>query len=542
MLKINQVKCHITHTEEQLKQAICKKCRCKPDQLKYFKILKRSVDARKKPELFFQYTVLAEFLDEKFILSHSDPKDILKAEPESYVFKIAGNISMKPADRPVIIGAGPAGLFCAYELAQNGYKPLILERGADVDQRTKIVEEFWSGKPLNPVTNVQFGEGGAGTFSDGKLNTLVKDPNGRNRHVLETFVKFGGPEEILYDQKPHLGTDILKDIVKKMRLAIQEAGGEFRFQTQVTDFLIQNDQLYGLILNQEEELPCSIAALAIGHSARDTYQKLEERLIRMEAKAFAVGYRVIHPQEFINQSQYGHTDVPQLGAAPYKLTATSENGRGVYSFCMCPGGYVVNASSAPGETAVNGMSYSGRNGSCANSAIVVAVSPSDYPGEGPLSGIQFQKELEKKAYLAGNGSVPVEKYGLFRKELEKRGMIQESVRKRYDVIAPFQPDIRGGYQESDLTEILPPVLLRSFSEGMERFDRMIQGFASEETWLCGVESRTSSPVRIVRDESMQASVKGLYPCGEGAGYAGGITSAAMDGIKIAEMIASKFRP
>lgn len=563
MIKINQVKCHISHTSEQFQDAICRKCGCRTDQIKSIQILKRSIDARKKPELFYLYTVLVSMYQESKILKkNATNRDVEKVNEKTYFFPVKQ--IQKSSNRPVIIGAGPAGLFCAYELAMAGFSPLVLERGMCVEKRIKEVENFWNTGALHVESNVQFGEGGAGTFSDGKLNTLVKDISGRNRHVLETFVQFGADEKILYEQKPHLGTDALGQIIQNMRKAIISAGGEFRFESMVTDFQIEEydesdsaegkkkiTRLKALEINHKEVIPCQMVILAVGHSARETFYNLYEKKLQMEAKPFAVGYRVIHPQSFINKTQYGREKVEELGAAPYKVTAKAMDGRGVYSFCMCPGGYVVNASSELGHTAVNGMSYSKRDSACANSAIIVGVSPEDYESDSfysfmhcnenspipdALKGIAFQRELEKRAFDAASGKVPIEKYGNFKKDLQKSGMILEELPMENSIL-PFSPDIKGKYTETNVTSIMPFVLQKAFVEGMEQINRHLPGFASDEVWICGIESRTSSPIRIIRDDMMQASIGGIYPCGEGAGYAGGITSAAMDGIKVAEKIA-----
>lgn len=539
MLRINQIVCPVAWEKEQIFQALCRKLKCRESDILSWKIVKRSIDARKKPDLFFSYTFLAACRDEKRLLkSLKNDRDIAAEDTVTFHFQVTGQ--KKLALRPVIVGTGPAGLFCGLELARAGFRPILLERGRDVDQRSADVEAFWETGSLRPNSNVQFGEGGAGTFSDGKLNTLVKDKYGRNTRVLETFVEFGAKESILYDAKPHLGTDVLRDIVRGMREEIISLGGEVRFESQMTDIRIsEENRLSAVEINGSEWLETKVVVPAIGHSARDTVAMLYGKGLAMEAKPFAVGFRVQHPQCFINKSQYGREEVLELGAAPYKLTAKAKDGRGVYTFCMCPGGYVVNASSEAGHLAVNGMSYSGRDGKCANSAVIVAVSPKDYNGsDAPLAGVAFQRELECRAYQAGGGEIPIQKYGDFREALAAQGIMEKG--NLQNDIAPFTPALKGEYRETDITAIMPTVLNRAFAEGMEEMGRKIRGFASKEVWLAGIESRTSSPVRICRDERMQSNIRGIYPCGEGAGYAGGITSAAMDGIKAAQEIAAEY--
>lgn len=549
MLRVNQITCPIDHTETQLFSALCRKLKCRESDILSWKILKRSLDARKKPRLFFSYILLAECREEEKLLKRlKKDKDLAKEDSQQFRFQVTGKIPLRK--RPVIIGTGPAGLFCGLELAKAGFCPILLERGKDVERRTADVEAFWKGGTFSENSNVQFGEGGAGTFSDGKLNTLVKDKSGRNTHVLETFVRFGAKENILYDQKPHLGTDVLKKIVKGMREEIVSLGGEVYFERTVTNIethIAENDRKIAKIeINGNEWLETEVLVPAIGHSARDTFFLFYDKGLKMEAKPFAVGFRVQHPQDFINRAQYGEQGkaaLSVLGAASYKLTAKAADGRGVYTFCMCPGGYVVNASSEKGHLAVNGMSYSGRDGECANSAVIVSVEPKDFVGmedSHPLAGIYFQRELERKAYEAAAGKIPVQKYGDFCEMLLKNGIIKEPVHR--NAIRPFLPAVKGLYEEADLTGIMPPVLCRAFWDGMEQMDGKIHGFASDEVWLCGIESRTSSPVRICRDETGQSNIRGIYPCGEGAGYAGGITSAAMDGIKTAQEIAKIYRP
>ncbi|GFI21701.1 hypothetical protein IMSAGC011_00474 [Lachnospiraceae bacterium] len=496
-------------------------------------ILKHSIDARKKPQLFQVYTVGVTLRNKKLqekVIKYCKDKSVVPYIQNPYIFPSTGKTKL--SFRPVVIGTGPAGLFCGYMLAKYGYQPILLERGFDVDTRTKDVEAYWSGGSLNPDSNVQFGEGGAGTFSDGKLNTLVKDKHGRNKEVLRIFVQFGAPEHILYESKPHIGTDVLGQVVINLRNAIIACGGEVRFGTKMTGFQVKEGTLCAVEVNNSEWIQTTQAVLAIGHSARDTFIYLDKIHVPMEAKAFAVGMRVEHSQCIINESMYGKEQGNQLPAAPYKLTAQTSTGRGVYSFCMCPGGFVVNASSELGQIAVNGMSYADRDGEHANSAIIVQVTPKDYGANGPLAGIAFQRQLEKKAYLLGSGKVPVQYYEDYVKNVSS-----ENIKNRE------KPCMKGAYQLTNLRGLLPTDCEVAFLEGMEQFDKIIPGFAGKETILSGIESRTSSPVRIHRDETLQSpAIRGLYPCGEGAGYAGGITSAAMDGILIAEKIAQEFCP
>jgi hypothetical protein len=410
-----------------------------------------------------------------------------------------------------------------------------------VQQRHEDVERFWREDVLDPSSNVQFGEGGAGTFSDGKLNTLIKDKFGRNREVLRIFVETGAPESILYDAKPHVGTDILMDVVSHMREQIIDWGGQFRFETQVTDLIMEQGNVKGVVLDEgREQLSSDVVVLAIGHSARDTFQMLSDRQVPMEAKAFAVGLRMEHPRKMIDRLQYGLEEHPLLPTASYKVTAQTSEGRGVYSFCMCPGGYVVNASSEEGRLAVNGMSYSKRDGANSNSAMIVTVTPDDFGEEkGPLSGVAFQRSLEERAYQIGQGAVPVERYGDFRQAVTGTPAQESEIEKRYP---DFRPAIKGAFRFSPVHDILPDVINRALVEGIDLIGQNVKGFDDSGAYLSGVESRTSSPVRIMRDETGQSGVRGLYPCGEGAGYAGGITSAAMDGILIAEKIAAVFMP
>lgn len=537
MLRVNQVKVRIPHGDGQLRRKTAEILRVSVGELGELRLVRQSVDARKKPELFYIYTVDVAVKNEERVLARLRDREsrVGRTPKEEYRFPAPG---LKKLNAPIVIaGMGPAGLFCGYFLALHGYRPILLERGSCVEKRRKDVEEFWETGLLKPDSNVQFGEGGAGTFSDGKLNTLVKDKDGRNGVVLETFVKFGAKESIRYEAKPHIGTDVLSRVVSNMREEIIRLGGRVRFESQVTELLTEDGQVSGVRINGEEILPCGQLVLAIGHSARDTFEMLYEKKLPMEAKAFAVGFRVEHPQRMINESQYGTACPEETGAASYKVTARAGNGRAVYSFCMCPGGYVVNASSEEGHTAVNGMSYSGRNGSRANSAIIVSVTPEDFGSEHPLAGISFQRELERRAWEAGQGKIPVQCYGAFREEVKGEHFGAET-----EPQLPLLPACKGQYTCASLSRILPQECNEAFLDGMEAFGKQIQGFDRPDTLLLGVESRTSSPVRILRDESLQSAVRGLYPCGEGAGYAGGITSAAMDGIRVAEQIAAQFMP
>jgi uncharacterized FAD-dependent dehydrogenase len=560
MIRINQIKilCDVNKAKEpgELRKLLLKKAakllRVSEGDISKLHLIRHSIDARKKPEIYDIYMVdieLAHGNDESVVKKCRD-KNVSVHKPLVYDFKsqVCKYLEEERTDlgnkdkKIIVIGAGPAGLFCAYMLAENGYKPIVLERGADVDKRIKLVNDFWNGGKLDPCTNVQFGEGGAGTFSDGKLNTLVKDKDGRGRKALEIFVKHGAKDNILYEAKPHIGTDILCGVVKGMREHIIELGGEVLFESQVTDFVVDESGRLIKVVAAGKEYPCDAAVLAIGHSARDTFYTLKERKVEMQKKPFAVGFRVEHPQKLINLSQYGIEDPKGLPAAPYKLVAEASDKRGVYSFCMCPGGYVVNASSEEGRLAVNGMSYNARDSRNANSAIIITISPEDFGGEDVLSGVEFQRKLEEKAYKVGNGSIPVEYYCDFKENVVKKNNLNILLEeKKENTTDRNLPVMKGSYVFSDVHDILPDDLNVAFVEGMEKFGRMIKGYNNGDALVSGVESRTSSPVRIVRDFSGESvNIKGLYPCGEGAGYAGGIMSAAMDGIQTAEHIVANL--
>ena len=526
MIRITQLKLSINHTEEQLHKKIARTLKC-PEGSFTYEIVRQSLDARHKEDKKFVYTVDVTAANEKQILKRVHNNNIMLIEKKEYHFPSPGTEEL--SHPPVIVGSGPAGLFCAWYLARAGYRPLVLERGEEAVKRKETVDHFWKNGILNPDSNVQFGEGGAGTFSDGKLNTLVKDPNGRNHEVLKRFVEAGAPYEIIYQQKPHLGTDVLIGIVETLRHQIEKMGGSFRFETKMTDLIMEKGKLKAVEVDHKERIPAEVCVLAPGHSARDTFEMLNRRGIYMEPKSFAVGVRMEHPQSMINMDLYGEEENEALGAASYKVTHTCKNGRGVYSFCMCPGGYVVNASSEPGRLAVNGMSYQARDSKNANSALIVTVSPSDFPNETALGGIAFQRELEQKAWELGEGRIPVQLFGDFKKNQASTSL------------GEIVPQMKGEFVLSNIRSVLPEAIGDSIEEGVHAFGRKLKGFDREDALLSGIESRTSSPVRIVRSREGLSNIEGIYPCGEGAGYAGGITSAAMDGIKTAEFICEKFR-
>ena len=548
MIRISQLKLPVDHTSDALEKKICQQLKIKKEELSSWKIVRRALDARKKPDLKFVYVVDVDTPKERKILHRMqkvNDKNIMLTNKTEYQFPTGGTEKLKQP--PVVIGSGPAGLFCAWALAKAGLRPVVYERGEKASERKKTVDQYWKDGILDPNSNVQFGEGGAGTFSDGKLNTLVKDPVGRHRKVLEIFVQGGAPDHILYEQKPHLGTDQLIGIVTSLREQIEQMGGRFCFTKQVTDLDICDGKICRIQLNRNEWIETQVCIAAVGHSARDTFSMLKRHGIYMEAKSFAVGVRIEHPQKMINLSQYGQPKVKELGAASYKLTHQLENGRGIYSFCMCPGGYVVDASSEKGYLAVNGMSYQARDSRNANSAMIVTVSPQDYVTYGmeylqrmgedalaaeldqnPLAGIFFQRYLEQKAYQLHEGRIPVQTYGDFHE------------RKETKAFGEVEPCIRGRYAMSNLREIFPDFLAESLDLGIAACGRKIHGFDRPDAILSGVESRTSSPVRISRNEQMESNVRGFYPCGEGAGYAGGITSAAMDGLRVAEAVCKKY--
>lgn len=518
MIRIRQIKIEaLTNSKEKLKEKIARKLRINPNEIKSFSIYRQSIDARNKESIFFVYEVNVEVKNEEKILKNQNDKDIFPSKEETYTFK--SNKKLKQP--PIIVGSGPSGLFAALILAENNNPPIIIERGEKIEERIEKVTTFWEKGRLDESSNVQFGEGGAGTFSDGKLNTLIRNQENRMTKVFETFVRFGAPKEILYSYKPHIGTDILREVIIKMREYIKSLGGVFLYKTCLTDLCIENKVLKGVIVNHEKYLPCKHLILAIGHSARDTFKLLYDKKVDMTSKAFAVGVRVIHAQEKIDASLVGEKYKKTLSPATYKLTHTCQNKRGVYSFCMCPGGYVVNASSQKGALAINGMSNYKRDSGYANSALVVTVDENDF-GPHPLDGMAFQNKLEKKAFLIGKGNIPCQTLKDFKEQKSEEKMTIEG--------------IKGAYTFADLNTLFPEEITKSLKEAFPFFEKKIKNFAEDKTILAGVESRTSSPVRIIRNKKYESNIIGIFPTGEGAGYAGGITSSAVDGIKVAESL------
>lgn len=526
MIRINQIKLPLEHNEEDLKNKIASILKTKKEFL--YKIIKKSIDARKKPEIYWVYSVNVEIKNEEKILSHIRMKSVMPIKEITYKIPQLGDKDLSV--RPIVVGAGPAGLFAAFLLTEAGFMPIVLEQGKKVEERQEDVEKFWKTGILSPYSNVQFGEGGAGTFSDGKLNTAVKDKTGRNRYVLETFVRFGANENILYDNKPHIGTDVLCKVIANIRNYLIEKGCEFKFNTRVIDFVIENSKICGVIVQDGSVIESETVVLALGHSARPTFEMLYKHSVEMQAKSFAVGFRVEHPQRMINEEMYGSKYCEKLPASPYKVTSNFPNGRGVYSFCMCPGGYVVNSSSEEGRLVVNGMSYSHRAGSNANSAIIVSVNPNDFGFDGPLAGMYYQRMLEEKNYKLGEGKIPQQLFGDFEKNIASKDY------------GDFCSTTKGAAVLSNLRGLMSSDMEISFIEGMKHFSNIITGFDRYDAILSGMETRTSSPIRINRNINFESNIAGLYPCGEGAGFAGGITSAAMDGLKVAEKIIQQFKP
>ena len=535
MIHITELRLPLEHTEADLRAAVIERLGIKPSQLLSFEIFKRSYDARKKSALTFIYTIDAHVTEPEALLKKFSGDPHIRPTPDTgYKFVISAednlqSTSLRP--RPVVIGFGPCGIFAALLLAQMGLKPIVLERGKAVRERTQDTWKLWRKNILNPESNVQFGEGGAGTFSDGKLYSQIKDPKFYGRKVIREFVKAGAPEEILYVAKPHIGTFRLVGVVEKMREEIIALGGEIRFSQKVVGFDIQNHHIRAVLLESGETIAADHVIVALGHSARDTFKVLHDAGVYMEAKPFSVGFRIEHPQSLIDRARLGPNAGNKLiGAADYKLVHHASNGRAVYSFCMCPGGTVVAATSEPNRVVTNGMSQYSRNERNANAGIVVGITPEDYPG-GPLAGIDFQRKIESHAYILGGSTyeAPGQLVGDF---LAGRASTE---------LGSVIPSYKPGVHLTDLATSLPDYAIEAIREALPAFEKQIKGFSMPDAILTGVETRTSSPLRMTRGADFQSlNVKGLYPAGEGAGYAGGILSAGVDGIRVAEALAQSY--
>lgn len=538
MIRVSNIKLPIAKAESltqenaNLEEQLKKRLKIKEEDILDLKIFKKSIDARDKEALTYVYTVdVSVAASEEVLLTKGRIKDSQLSIAPQLHYQSVQQGTEKLSQRPVIIGMGPAGLFAGLLLARDGYNPIILERGDDVDARELKINKFWSRRLLDIESNVQFGEGGAGTFSDGKLTTLINDK--RCYFVLEEFIKAGAPPEILYKNKPHIGTDKLRGIVKRMRQEIIASGGEVRFRAKVTDFIIEKGTITGLTINEKEHLACDIVLLGIGHSARDTFEMLYRRGVIIKPKPFSLGVRIEHPQKIINKAQYGSFDsYPGLGAADYKLSFHSDKRRSAYTFCMCPGGYVVAAASEAEGVVTNGMSEYSRNNKNANAAILVGVTPEDFESDHPLSGIEFQRKWEKLAFELGGGhyQAPIQLTGDFLAD------------KPSTSLGSVKPSYLPGVKLAELKYCLPAYVTETLKEAIIYFNHKIKDFALPDSILTAVESRSSSPVRITRDDNHLSNIQGIYPMGEGAGYAGGIMSSAVDGVKTAEKIIERYKP
>jgi uncharacterized FAD-dependent dehydrogenase len=528
MLRLTEIKLPLDHAPDALRAAIVRRLGVRDEDVLEVRIFRRGYDARKKHALLLVYTVDVALRNEAALLNEfRNDKHVAPTPDMAYQF--VGHAPEGLAERPVVVGFGPCGIFAALVLAQMGFRPIVLERGKAVRERTQDTWGLWRRKVLNPESNVQFGEGGAGTFSDGKLHSQIKDRRHLGRKVLTEFVKAGAPPEILYVSKPHVGTFRLVTMVENMRHEIERLGGEIRFQQRVADVLVEDARIAGVALASGEVVKSHHVVLALGHSARDTFEMLHARGVHLEAKPFAVGFRIEHPQSLIDRARLGtNAGNPMLGAADYRLVHHAKNGRAVYSFCMCPGGTVVAATSETGCVVTNGMSQYSRNERNANAGIVVGIMPEDFPGGDPLAGMRLQREFEARAFELGGGD--------YRAPAQLVGDFLDG--KSSQALGSVEPSYKPGVHLTDLATALPGYAIEAIREALPAFDRQIRGFAMKDAVLTGVETRTSSPVRITRGDDFQsANVRGLYPAGEGAGYAGGILSAGVDGIKVAEAVA-----
>ena len=542
MLRITELRLPLNHPEPALRTAVLARLGLADAALRQMTIARRGYDARRKSDIVLVYSIDCEVDDEAAVLARHAGDPHIRTAPDTnyrFVAELPADYAQRQRPRPVVIGFGPCGLFAALILAQTGLRPLVLERGKAVRERTQDTWGLWRRRELNPESNVQFGEGGAGTFSDGKLWSQISDPRHLTRKVLTEFVKAGAPEEILYVSKPHIGTFRLVSMIEKMRAEIEALGGEIRFRAHVTDLRIAGGAVRGVVLEDGSEIEAERVILALGHSARDTFAMLHARGVFMEPKPFSVGFRIEHPQSIIDKARFGsNAGHPLLGAADYKLVHHAKNGRSVYSFCMCPGGTVVAATSEPGRVVTNGMSQYSRNERNANAGIVVGITPEDYRQDGrsdgavnPLDGIAFQRALESRAYALGgeNYDAPGQRVADF--------LAGKASREFGSVEPSYKPGVRATNLAERGNESLPPYAIAAIREALPAFERQIRGFAMPDAVLTGVETRTSSPLRITRGRDLQSlNVKGLYPAGEGAGYAGGIMSAGVDGIEVAEAV------
>jgi len=535
MISIQQISLHLEHSKSELKDKIVELLGLAFEDLQGFTITKRAIDSRKKRQMiYFVYSVDVEVENEEDVIKNKTVQGNLEHHrikiKEPYTYEIPNVDSSKVKSRPIVIGAGPSGMFSALLLAKAGLKPIIIERGGDIDSRISDVDRFLASGKLNTESNIQFGEGGAGTFSDGKLNTLITNP--RIKYVFDTFVDAGAPDDILWDAKPHIGTDKIRNMTKNIRKETEELGGEFRFNTKLTDIKITKNKVVGITVNEDEEIKTDTLVLAIGYSARDTYKMLFDKKLDIEQKSFSIGVRIEHRAEMINRAQYDEFyDNKKLGTAKYKLVNHSKDNRTVYTFCMCPGGYIMPSTAQEGCVVTNGMSKYAQDGENSNSALLVNVGSEDFGSDHPLAGMEFQEKLERKAFEAGgsNYNAPVQLVGDFLSEY------------RSNKIKSVVPSYKPGVKLTSLDECLPDYVIKSLREALPKLENKIKGFSHPDAVLTGIETRSSSPVRIIRDtETLESNISGIYPSGEGAGYAGGIVSSAVDGMRVAELILNKL--